>query len=253
MSTSPMPWPRPEVVSIAPAYHGAFDYGELEALALNPDEILDFSVNSNPYGPSPQVQIAINHTILDRYPDREALTLRRALAVHLTTTADQIVVTNGTAEALWLIAFACLSPGDPVLILSPTFGEYERLAALMSANINRWEASPVDNFAANLEAIAEKLATVQPKLAFLCNPNNPTGQVVSLQTIVDWAKTNPQTLFVIDESYLAFTTTAESTVTLTLDNIIIVRSMTKDYALAGLRLGYVVSHNQALLTAIRQS
>ena len=92
--------PRPEVAATSPAYHGALDYAELEQLGLNPDDVLDFSVNSNPYGPSPEVQRALTYVPLDRYPDREALDLRRALADQNHVSIDQIVVGNGTAELL---------------------------------------------------------------------------------------------------------------------------------------------------------
>ncbi len=63
--------PRPEIAATLPAYHGAFDYAELERLDLDPDKLLDFSVNSNPYGPSPKVRQAVASVPLDRYPDRE--------------------------------------------------------------------------------------------------------------------------------------------------------------------------------------
>jgi histidinol-phosphate aminotransferase len=234
--------PRPEVVSTSLAYHGALDYAELEQLGLNPDEVLDFSVNSNPYGPSPAVQRALAQVPLDRYPDREALKLRRALADRSRVSPDQIVVGNGTAELLWLVALAFLRAGDPVLVLGPTFGEYERVATLMGAHVETWTARPEREFTIEPEAVGRCLQQIVPRLAFVCNPNNPTGTDLPPEIIQVWAEAHPRTLFVVDEAYLAFAPGLQSALTANADNILVLRSMTKDYALAGLRLGYAVGH-----------
>ncbi len=245
--------PRPEIIATQPAYHGAFDYAELEQLALNPDDLLDFSVNSNPYGPSPQVQEALAAVPLDRYPDRESLRLRRDLAEHLDISPSRILVGNGGAELLWLISFSFLTREDRVLIVGPTFGEYNRSAALMGAQIETWRPPVADEFSVEAEVVARQLRILKPTLVFLCNPNNPTGHYLRPEVIGEWAQAWPHTLFVVDEAYLAFVSEARSTLTLSLDNILVVRSMTKDYALAGLRLDYVVGHNQALITALSRA
>ncbi|NDJ78122.1 MAG: aminotransferase class I/II-fold pyridoxal phosphate-dependent enzyme, partial [Chloroflexi bacterium] len=127
--------PRPEVLRAPSAQHGALDFNELDHLGLEPDAILDFSVNSNPFGPSPMVRDVLQTVPLDRYPDRESLALRRTLAERFNVQLDQIVVGNGTAELLWLIALAFIRPGDHVLIIGPTFDEYARAAALMGAQV----------------------------------------------------------------------------------------------------------------------
>jgi histidinol-phosphate aminotransferase len=246
-------FPRPEIIATQPAYHGAFDYAELEQLALNPEDLLDFSVNSNPYGPSPQVQEALAAVPLDRYPDRESLRLRRYLAEHLAISPARILVGNGGAELLWLVSFTFLERRDRVLIIGPTFGEYSRSAALMGAHIETWTAPAADKFSIEAEAVARQLQHIEPTLLFLCNPNNPTGQYLQPEVISEWARARPRTLFVIDEAYLAFVAGASSSLTLGLENILVVRSMTKDYALAGLRLGYVAGHNQTLITALSRA
>ncbi len=235
------------------AYHGAIDFAELETLGLQPDDILDFSVNSNPYGPSPNVQLALSQTPLDRYPDREVISLRRALARRLNVSVDQIVMGNGAAELLWLIALAFLRPKEQVLVVGPTFGEYERLSHLMGGHVTTWQASPDDYFKVNVDVISNFLTNLQPAVTFICNPNNPTGAYLPVDIIGHWAKSHPETLFVIDEAYLAFSSEAESILKLKFGNLLAVRSMTKDYALAGLRLGYAVSHNPKLISAINLS
>lgn len=237
------------MINVPPAYHGAFDFAELERLGLHPDDVLDFSVNSNPYGPSPQVVAALESVPLDRYPDRESLALRRALSDRLGIPVDAMVVGNGTAELLWLAAFATLRAGDTVLILGPTFGEYERVAALMQARVVWWRAESPD-FAIDPAAIAAHLRQVKPRVMFLCNPNNPTGQIIPAAVIAAWADSNPDTLLMVDEAYLSFAPACESAVGLRRDNILVIRSMTKDYALAGLRLGYAVGADATLIESI---
>ncbi len=234
---------------VEPVTHGALDFAELERLGIHPDEVLDFSVNSNPFGPSPQVWKAIRQTPLERYPDRESIALRRALSQRLDVPAEQIVVGNGTAELIQLAAFAFLQRGENVLIAEPTFGEYERSARLMDSNIYRWRATSETRFAFQSEQIQKKLNERKYRMMFLCNPNNPTGQVFPLCDLDMLTKFFPDTLFIVDEAYLAFVPGMKSAVTLLRKNILTLRSMTKDYAIAALRLGYVVA-DQAIIQAL---
>jgi L-threonine-O-3-phosphate decarboxylase len=229
-------------MAISPVHHGALDYAELERLGLDPEGVLDFSVNSNPYGPSPAVREAVARVPLDRYPDREALALRRALAERLDVAPARIVAGNGTAELIWLVAFAFLQSRHRVLVAGPTFGEYHRAAALMGAQVQTWIARPEQEFVADPEEVEQRLRETRPRMVFVCNPNNPTGTVLPPEVIAAWAYAHPGTLFVIDEAYLAFAPGLQSVLNAGADNILVLRSMTKDYALAGLRLGYAVGH-----------
>lgn len=224
---------------VEPAVHGAFDFDELEHLGIDPNDVLDFSVNSNPFGASPYVQEAIQSTPLERYPDRESIALRRALSNQLNVSSDQIIVGNGTAELIQLAAQAFLQKGNRVLIVEPTFGEYERSAKLVGAKILRWRAIPEDGFIPHVEEI-EKMFKENPRVVFICNPNNPTGQILPLENLHEWSRSYPDTLFVVDEAYLAFAHEMKSAISLQQKNILVLRSMTKDYAIAGLRLGYAV-------------
>jgi len=235
------PRPRPEVLATALDQHGSLDYAELEAMGLDPEQVLDFSVNSNPYGPSQQVRKALIRVPLDRYPDRESLALRRALADHDGVALDQVVVGNGTAELLWLTAMAFLRPGDRVLIVGPTFGEYDRASHLMGAQVECWIARPEAGFRVDPEDVQRHLHRLEPRLVFVCNPNNPTGTTLELDVIASWVAAHPGTLFVVDEAYLAFAPGLSSSLTIGAPNLLVLRSMTKDHALAGLRLGYALA------------
>jgi L-threonine-O-3-phosphate decarboxylase len=241
-----LPEPRPELLRVSDVVHGALDFVELEHLGLAPEDVLDFSVNGNPYGPSPDIWKSLTRVPLERYPDREALALRRVLAGHLGIPAEAIMVGNGSAELLWLAALAFLRPDDTVLIVGPTFGEYARAAALMGAQLQFWAAQPEDEFAVDPASILQSLHSLKPRLVFLCNPNNPTGTYLAADAIATWASMWPQTLFVVDEAYLHFASSAVSVLGTQAANMLILRSMTKAYALAGVRLGYAVSHPQVI-------
>jgi histidinol-phosphate aminotransferase len=237
-----IPEPRPELQRIADVPHGALDFAELERLGLAPQDVLDFSVNGNPYGPSPRVQEMLSRVPLERYPDREALDLRRTLAAHLDVPPASIVVGNGSVELMWLVALAFLRPDDAVVIVGPTFGEYRRAATIMGARIHDWTTRPEETFRVDPTALLQTIQRLTPRLVFLCNPNNPTGTYLAMETIATWATALPQTLFVIDEAYLPFASGAASILTTRRDNLLVLRSMTKAHALAGVRLGYAVGH-----------
>ena len=250
--TNQIPTPRPELTQIPAAVHGALDYAELQRHGIAPAAVIDFSENSNPFGPAPGVSVALAAVDPARYPDRECLALRHMLADQTGAAPADLVVGNGAAELLWLVAFAFLERGDRVLILGPTFGEYARMAGLMGATVVLWQAEAAANFAVDPAAVARQMATVQPKLLFLCNPNNPTGTVIEPALIAAWAHQSPQTLFVVDEAYLAFVPGLRSLYEWRLPNMLIIRSLTKEYALAGLRLGYAAGP-PALVTALAQA
>lgn len=230
--------PRASLLDTPPDSHGALDWAELERLGIHPDEMIDFSENSSPYGPSPRVEAAVRRAAISRYPDRESLALRRALAARLGITPAQIVVGNGTAELLWLLAFAYIRPGDAALIAAPTFGEYARCVRLMGGHVEQVRAQAAGGFQVDESAFEEALHRIKPRMAFICNPNNPTGVITPPDVIGEWARQHSETLFVIDEAYIQFVPGLRSVVDLGAPNVLALRSMTKDYALAGLRLGY---------------
>jgi histidinol-phosphate aminotransferase len=245
------PEPRPELLHIPDAIHGALDFEELDRLGLAPEAVLDFSVNGNPYGPSPRVGEAIARVPYDRYPDREALALRRVLATHLAVTPDQLLIGNGSTELVWLVALAFVRAGDSVVLVGPTFGEYTRAAVLMGAHLCHYTAPP-EAFRVVTSDVTRLLGQAQPRLVFLCNPNNPTGTYIAPDTIAHWAAAWPGTLFIVDEAYLTFAAEAPSVLPVMRHNMLVLGSMTKAYALAGLRLGYAVGAPD-LLDALRRA
>ena len=246
-----LPEPRRAILGVRNAVHGSLDFGELQGLGLRPDKVLDFSANVNPYGPSLAVRVALASTPLDRYPDRETLALRAALADFLAVPAGRIVVGNGASELLWLTALAFVRAGDAVLIIGPTYTEYARAAHLMGGRVTCWLAQAENNFAPDVRAIAEELRRLRPDAVFVCNPNNPTGSVFPPEVIGTWAQWFPEILFLVDEAYQPFAPGLGSAVDLEVENLLVLRSMTKDFGLAGLRLGYAVGP-EPLIEALRR-
>jgi L-threonine-O-3-phosphate decarboxylase len=238
--------PRREVLATPPAVHGGPDAAELRRLGLDPVTVLDFSVNVNPYGPSPWVHDAVARAALDHYPDPEATTLRGALAETLGVRAGQVLVGNGASELIWLTSLAFVRPGERAFVLGPTFSEYARAAALMGAAVTTWQAREEDEFVIRPEEVSKELDRLRPRLLFMCNPNNPTGTVLPPHVIGDWATRYPETLLVVDESYQAFAPELFSALPTASRNILVLRSMTKDYALAGLRLGFAVGDERVI-------
>lgn len=235
-----------------PPVHGALDFGELERLGLRPDEIIDFSVNGNPYGPSPRVREALASVQIGRYPDRECLALRRAileydLAGH-DLSLENVVVGNGTAELIWAVARAFLGPGATTAVIGPTFGEYRAASQAVGANVVEWQAEAKNKF--RLSTIPSPtfwLSEQNPALVWLCQPNNPTGYYLTgmLKSDLFYECRKLNAVLVVDEAYWRFLRVQGfSSVEWLADypNLIILRSLTKDYGLAGLRLGYAVAH-----------
>ena len=243
--------PRPEIAKTSAAHHGAPDYTELEILGFSPDDVLDFSVNSNPYGPSPKVREALNGVSLERYPDRDSVALRRMLSRRLNMHPNRISAGNGTSELIQMVCFAYLERGDRVLALAHTFGEYQRAASLMGARFFEFQTSAEDGFQVDAADLGKTLAEREPKIFFLCNPNNPTGAMLPAAVIHELVRDFPQTLFAVDEAYMAFADTDESVVCSRAMNLLVLRSVTKDYALAGLRLGYVVG-SEGMIEAVQR-
>jgi histidinol-phosphate aminotransferase len=238
-------------MSVPPVVHGAGDFGELLRLGLNPDDVLDFSANTNPYGPSPAVHAALAHVPLDRYPDREALALRTALAESLGVNVARVTAGNGASELISLVALAFVRPGDAVVVVGPTYGEYARAARLAGGHLTAWEARPEDEFRPDLMAIACSLERLRPRVVFVCNPNNPTGTAPGPEPLASLARRFPSALFVVDEAYLPFAEGVGSAVGAGAANVLVLRSMTKDCGLAGVRLGYAVGP-ESLVESLRR-
>lgn len=234
--------------------HGGIRPAELRALGLNPADALDFSACVSPLGPPAGLWAALQAVDLTAYPDPECLELREALSRHTGADPDTILVGNGSTELIHILARASLSPpragcANAVLLLTPTYGEYAGAGALAGAELLTLAAQRNRDFAWDLEQAAALIQSRRPSLVFLCNPNNPTGGYWSRGETAALAAAVAQAggLLVLDEAYINFVADAWDAMALqgpaggTGDNLVILRSMTKDYALTGLRLGYALA------------
>src|SRR5581483_3888955 len=148
--------PRPELVGIEPVPHGGF--------ADSPGEVLDFSSNVNPCGSSPRVWSALGAVALGRHPDPRATPLRRFLAIMDDVEPARVLVGNGSVELIYNLAVAFLRPGDRVLVVEPTFGEYAAAAAVMGAEVVGFRTRPEHGFALDIDRLVEQARRARPRL-----------------------------------------------------------------------------------------
>ncbi len=226
--------------------HGGLDHAELAALDLAPGDVLDFSSNVNPFGPPRAVREALANLDPATYPDRTSLALRKLLAARHDIAPDQILVGNGSNEIIHLIARALLKPGDAVLVIEPTFGEYAHASRLAAAVVFVARAGAEIGFEHDPDALAVAIRERRPRLVWLCAPNNPTGTTLDLKQLAALAaacSASGSTL-VLDQAYVAFERDADLRADpiepMELPCVLRLHSLTKAYALAGLRLGYLL-------------
>lgn len=239
--------PNPEWSGIVPVAHGAFDHEELYRLGLDTGAVIDFSASINPYGTPPGVRRAAKAAPMDSYPDRECHELRRKLGEHVGVDHACIAAGSGSAELIDHLARGYLGPGDRALIIGPTFGEYMRAIRLCGAQVDRFDRQ-ISNGEVSLDlpTLLDTVRRDRPRIAWFCNPNNPTGDYLrrpQVEQLLE-ACVEAGTLLVIDEAYhdLMLSETPDSLVDLLpTGHLVLLRSMTKSYALAGLRLGYVLA------------
>ncbi|PKM52073.1 MAG: threonine-phosphate decarboxylase [Firmicutes bacterium HGW-Firmicutes-7] len=206
----------------------------------NRKKILDFSVNLNPLGvPESVKDYIVNHLdALDTYPEIEAKTAREQLAVEYDLEASNIIMGNGAVELIYLLA-RTIKP-KKVLLLQPTFNEYERAFVQSDSECINYSLNSEKAFALELEGILDMIVTNKPEVMIVCNPNNPTGTYIGnniLEKIIKTLKLHGGILMV-DESFSAFENLPTAVSLLHHGNVFLLRSMTKYYAIAGIRLGY---------------
>jgi len=227
----------------APIHGGLLD-AELGALGLDPNDVLDVSVNINPYGPDAAVVEAIRSAPIDRYPDPTAWRARLAIAQSVGTTAECIVLGNGAVDLIWTLVRARLAAGRAAVVVEPAFSEFRAAVVAAGGRVVTWRAVPETGFAIDLEAVAHAIRSCDAALVYLCTPANPTGVLVDASAISRFARAVPSTLVVLDESFLPLSEGASDEKHSLPGNVARVRSMTKTHALAGVRVGYLVAREE---------
>lgn len=197
---------------------------------IPPERIVILSRNENPYGPSPRAQEALKSTPLNRYPDSRAFL--EALSGYTGYPVENIVIGAGMDEIITTVARLFLGPGDKALIPVPTYTLYAlaaRLCGSVPVYIQRLPDFDVD------PEIPEGV-----KMVFLCSPNNPTGNSVSEERLRQIVESTEAIVF-LDEAYAEFAKQSLIGLVKEYENLVVGRTMSKAFALAGLRLGYAVA------------
>jgi histidinol-phosphate/aromatic aminotransferase/cobyric acid decarboxylase-like protein len=230
---------RPAPVARA---HGGPHDDELYALGIAPDEILDFSVNVNPYGPCSTVLEAVRTAPLTRYPDPTASAARRALAEHTGVAPERIGLGHGAAELFWTLARVLVPPGGTVVSVEPTFSEFTAGVRAAGGRVVEWRADARDGFAVDLDAVGALAHRCRAAVIYLCTPNNPTGVHVPVDQITRFAVAHQDTTLVLDQAFLSLSEHADEARAHLPAHVVAVRSLTKDHAIPGVRVGYLLAH-----------
>jgi histidinol-phosphate aminotransferase len=217
--------------------HGGPDLDELRAAGIAPESLLDFSVNVNPYGPTPRMREAIRDAAIDRYPDPTAGPARAALARMWDVDPEGVVLGAGAAELLWTITRAAVRAGDPVVVAGPTFSEPRAAAESAGARVHEVRASAEASFRHDPEPLARAIGAHRARLVYLCAPNNPTGLAWPASELAALVSDHPGALFVVDQSFLSLSERHADAAVRLPDNAVRVRSLTKDHAIPGTRVG----------------
>ena len=212
---------------------------------LGLDRIVKLASNEGPFGPLPAAMAAFEASALElnRYPDAGATPLREALAKRFDIPAEQIVLGNGADELIRFAALATLDPGDRAVYPWPSFQSYPTAVAAAAADAR---AVPLRDRAFDLDALL--VACAGSKLVYLANPNNPTGTLVSHDDVRRFvAELPPNVLCVLDEAYAEYAVDEPNGVELVREGherVCVLRTFSKVYGLAALRVGYAIAPPQ---------
>jgi histidinol-phosphate aminotransferase len=214
------------------------------------DDVIKLASNENPLGPSPQAVRAIRDALprLNVYPDSQSYSLRHAIAQRFGISADHVVVGNGADGVILQTCMAYLDDQSEVVVSRSSFPVYDRFTHAMRASLIK---TPLRDYRLDLEAMADAI-TQRTKLIFVCNPNNPTGTIVTADEVDAFMGRVPDHVLVIfDEAYyeLVDSDVYPETLTYLRDgrrNVMVMRTFSKVYGIAGVRLGYAFAAPEVL-------
>jgi len=233
---------HPDILSLHPYVPGK-PVDELQR-ELGLSRVIKLASNENPIGPSPKAVAALaeGHDSLHRYPDGGGYRLRHAIADRWKVTSDHVVLGNGSDEILGLLARAFLAPGEEAVMADHTFVIYKME---VTAAHGKPVVVPLVNWTHDLDAMV-RAVTPRTRLLFVCNPNNPTGTMVNADAVSRFMDKVPQDVVVVfDEAYFEYVRNPQFPDALAYvkegRNAIVLRTFSKIYGLAGLRIGYGIT------------
>jgi histidinol-phosphate aminotransferase len=215
---------------------------------LGLEKIVKLASNENPYGCSEQVKKAlVEQTSLSVYPDGAGTDLKQAITSHLGVNPEELFLGSGLDEVIQMVSRALLTPEDNIIQATPTFSQYRHHAIIEGAEVREIPLKEgVHDLSAMLRAIDENT-----KIVWICNPNNPTGTYVSEQQLASFLREVPtSTLVILDEAYYEYVVAEDYPQTVSLihqyQNVMVMRTFSKAYGLAGLRIGYAVANAELI-------
>lgn len=240
--------------NVQEAFHGS----DLEVIAkryqIEKDSIIPYASNVNPLGISPMARQALidNIDAIKAYPDRDYISLKSRISKYCGADMQHLILGNGTSDLIRLI-LETVSPAK-TMIIGPTYAEYARTARLVGSEIETYMLKNEDDFTLDVDMFLKAL-NESFELLIICNPNNPTGQALTIEQIEKILKRCIElNIFVmIDETYVEFVkdVNAVSSISLTKKyiNFIFLRGVSKFFAAPGIRFGYAITSNRQLLEA----
>lgn len=221
---------------------------------LGLSEVYKLASNENPLGPPESAVDAMKLAAgkVSLYPDADAYELRAALAKYHDVKMNQIIFGDGSNELLKLLSLAFLEPGDEIIMPKPSFGEYARTAMVCGATA---KAIPLtEDYVVDLPAMVGAIGS-KTKMIYICNPNNPTGTVVDKRLLKQLMHRMDDIIVVMDEAYFEFVNDENSPDGVAFfkeyPNVVALRTFSKAYGLAGLRVGYGIC-NEYIAAAINK-
>ena len=231
-------------------WHGGDIYTAAKELNCTIHEIIDLSSNISPFTPK---LISNRYTLryhIKHLPEPYCQTLKIALSKKQNIDDERIILSSGTTE---LIASICkIHQNMKALIPAPTYADYEKYCSINNISIDDAYLDIDNSFYPDIEKLDKMVENVE--LAFLCNPNNPTGVLINKLELASLVKKHKNALFVIDESYLPFVKDEKkyTFVGSDFDNVIVLRSFSKIYGVPGLRLGWGYCKNEDIIKKLQK-
>ncbi len=223
--------------------HGGNIFSIARSLGVSPDDLLDFSASINPIGLAGGVKRAVLDAfdMITHYPDSDSTELKQALSRFHGVEETQVIVANGSTELIYLLPR--LAGGSRGLIVAPAFSEYAKALNRAGMEVDYLKLDAEDGFRFNPEMLRKKLSSGFDMM-FLCNPGNPAGNLISRSCVGEVLELCREsgTFLVLDEAFMDFCENVSAkSIIVTSGNGVVLRSMTKFYAIPGLRVGYAMA------------
>jgi len=233
--------------------HGGINPWTMKEAGINPDDVKDFSVSINPVPLPSSIQKVIQESAIYRYPDSRSRDMVEKLSREYGHPPEEVMVVNGTSQAIFLIAAAFLKNGDTTLIAGPTYSEYRDASEVSGARIVEYRAGEENDFKPDCRELSRIIDKEQPKVFWICSPNNPTGSWLNDAELKELSSACTRTgcLMVLDEAYRCFAPPGLLP-EVTVPDVLTLHSMTKDFCIPGLRLGWLRAEASVIETLLKR-